>query len=203
MAAHLMETEGVIRCGDRTVLPANQCQQALNVLHAGHAGVTTMLTKATQSLFWPGLRQDIINIKAQCQDCMYMLPSNPAPPPQAPMEPDFPFSHLCMDLFQVEATYLVSTLPGGDMPRRSPPTVPASSAPKPWRHSYAAGESHTGSPRHTTQGPTREQSSQSRPLRGSSQATWDPAAPSTPISSPKISWSTVTLLTLSTVSARP
>ena len=106
MAAHLMETEGVISCGDRTVIPANLCQQALNVLHAGHAGVTTMLTKATQSLFWPGLRQDIINIKAQCQDCMYMLPSNPAPPSQAPMEPDFPFSHLCMYFFQVEATCL-------------------------------------------------------------------------------------------------
>ena len=65
-----------------------------------------MLTKATQSLFWPRLRQDIINTRAHCQDCMYMSPSNPAPPPQAPTEPDFPFSPLRMDFFQVEATYL-------------------------------------------------------------------------------------------------
>ena len=34
-----------------------------------------------------------------------MSPSNPAPPPTAPETPDFPFSHLCIDFFQVEATY--------------------------------------------------------------------------------------------------
>ena len=65
-----------------------------------------MRTKAT--LFWPKLRQDVIDIRAHCQDCMYMSPSNPAPPPTAPADPDFPFSHLCMDFFQVEATYLAT-----------------------------------------------------------------------------------------------
>ena len=100
-----METEGVIRCADRTVIPADLRQEALDILHAGHAGVTTMLTKATKSLFWPKLRQDVIDIRAHCKECMYMLPSNPAPPPTAPENPDFPFSHLCMDFFQVEATY--------------------------------------------------------------------------------------------------
>ena len=46
----LMETEGAIRCGGRTVIPPDLHPQALNILHAGHAGVTTMLAKATQSL---------------------------------------------------------------------------------------------------------------------------------------------------------
>ena len=80
---HLMETEGVIRCGDRTVIPPDLRPQALDILHAGHAGFTTMLTKATQSLLWPGLRQDIIDIRTHCKDCMYMSPSNPAPPPRS------------------------------------------------------------------------------------------------------------------------
>ena len=47
----LMETEGAIRCGDRTVILPDLPPQALDILHAGHAGVTMMLAKATQSLF--------------------------------------------------------------------------------------------------------------------------------------------------------
>ena len=35
-----------------------------------------------------------------------MAPSNPAPPPEQPVQPDFPFSHICMDFFQVGHTYL-------------------------------------------------------------------------------------------------
>ena len=37
-------------------------------------------------------------------DCM--SPSNPALPPTAPEDPGFPFSYLCMGVFQVEANYL-------------------------------------------------------------------------------------------------
>ena len=35
-----------------------------------------------------------------------MAPSNPAPPPEQPVQPDFPFSHICMDFFQADHTYL-------------------------------------------------------------------------------------------------
>ena len=35
-----------------------------------------------------------------------MAPSNPAPPPEQPVHPDFPFSHICMDFFQADHTYL-------------------------------------------------------------------------------------------------
>ena len=34
-----------------------------------------------------------------------MAPSNPAPPPEKPVEPDYPFSHICMDFFQVDHSY--------------------------------------------------------------------------------------------------
>ena len=86
--------------------PADLRQEVLKVIHAGHAGVTIMLNKATQSFFWPKLCQDIIDIRAHCKDCMYMSPSNQAPPLTAPENPDFSFSHLCIDFFQIEFTYL-------------------------------------------------------------------------------------------------
>ena len=44
---YLRETEGAIKCGNRTVIPANLRQEALNIIHEGHAKVTTMVNKAT------------------------------------------------------------------------------------------------------------------------------------------------------------
>ena len=102
----LLVLDGVVMCGERPVIPAPLRSEVLETLHAGHAGVTTMLAKATQAIFWPSLRQDLIDVRAHCRDCTYAAPSNPAEPPQPPVEPDFPFSHICMDFFQVDATYL-------------------------------------------------------------------------------------------------
>ena len=46
----LTKTEGVIRSGDRTITPANLSHEDLNTPHAGHAAVTTMLTKTAQEV---------------------------------------------------------------------------------------------------------------------------------------------------------
>ena len=103
---NLLVVDGIVMCGERPVIPASLRAEVLETLHAGHAGITTMLAKAAQSLFWPSLRQDLIDLRAHCRDCTYAAPSNPAEPPQPPIQPDFPFSHICMDFFQVDATYL-------------------------------------------------------------------------------------------------
>ena len=102
----LLVVDGIAMCGERPIIPASLRPEVLETLHAGHSGVTTMLAKATQSLFWPTLKQDLIDLRAHCRDCTYAAPSNPAEPPQPPVQPDFPFSHICMDFFQVDATYL-------------------------------------------------------------------------------------------------
>ena len=66
-----------------------------------------MLSRATQSVFWPGMKQDIIATRAHCTPCTKIAPSNPEQPPHPPVQPDFPFSHCCMDFFSVEGrTYL-------------------------------------------------------------------------------------------------
>ena len=103
---NLSVVDGIVMCGERPVIPASLRAEVLETLHAGHSGITTMLAKAAQSLFWPSLRQDLIDLRAHCRDCTYAAPSNPAEPPQPPIQPDFPFSHICMDFFQVDATYL-------------------------------------------------------------------------------------------------
>jgi hypothetical protein len=103
---HLIVVEGVVLCGERPLVPPDLRPEVLEILHAGHSGVSTMLARAGQSLFWPNLRQDVLDVRAHCKECLYTAPSNPAQPPHAPVEPSFPFSHICIDFFQVEATYL-------------------------------------------------------------------------------------------------
>ena len=103
---HLLESDGVILCGERPLIPTDLRPEILETLHSGHAGVTTMLERASQALFWPSLKQDLITLRSNCQDCIFMAPSNPAPPPEQPVQPDFPFSHICMDFFQADHSYL-------------------------------------------------------------------------------------------------
>ena len=65
-----------------------------------------MLSRASQCFFWPGMKGDIMATRAACRPCTIQAPSNPPPPPSSPVQPDFPFSHICMDFFSVDASYL-------------------------------------------------------------------------------------------------
>ena len=103
----LLVVDGVVLCGERPLVPPALRPLVLDVLHAGHAGVSTMLARTGQSLFWPGLQQDLLDLRASCRECIYRAPSNPAQPPDQPVEPDYPFSHVCFDFFNVvERSYL-------------------------------------------------------------------------------------------------
>ena len=67
-----------------------------------------MLSRATQSLWWPGLRADLNLTREACGSCTFRAPSKLGPPPMAPMQPDFPFSHMVADFFQVNTIYLAN-----------------------------------------------------------------------------------------------
>ena len=99
---NLQIIDDLIFCGDRPLIPTGMRDEILSHLHAAHSGSTTMLSRATQSVFWPGMKQDIITTRAHCIPCTKIAPSNPEQPPHPPVQPDFPFSHCCMDFFTVE-----------------------------------------------------------------------------------------------------
>ena len=65
-----------------------------------------MQTKAVESVFWPGMTQEILETRMRCRECMYQALSQPAMPPQKPVVPDYPFSHLCADFFYADGSYL-------------------------------------------------------------------------------------------------
>ena len=65
-----------------------------------------MLGRAWESVFWPGLTQDVTAHRANCESCIRRAPSNPAGPSADLVQPDFPFSHLVADFFKVDTPYL-------------------------------------------------------------------------------------------------
>ena len=104
---NLLVMEDVVLYGDRPLIPVSLRPEVMEHLHAAHSGSTTMMSRASQSIFWPGMKQDITATRAHCTPCTKAAPSNPSQPPHPPTQPDFPFSHCCMDFFSVEGrTYL-------------------------------------------------------------------------------------------------
>ena len=100
--------DGVIIYKDRIVIPPSLRQEALDALHAAHQGVSSMISRAEISVFWPGITPAIKEICAICNHCNRMAPSQPSAPPTPLMTPDYPFQCLCADYFSYKGVhYLV------------------------------------------------------------------------------------------------
>ena len=89
--------DGVAMYGDRTVIPDQLKKDVLAVLHSAHQGVTGMNLRAEQSVFWPGITKDIVDVRDNCYSCHKNAPSQAKLPPVTPLVPQYPFEHICMD----------------------------------------------------------------------------------------------------------
>ena len=60
--------------GTRFLVPKVLRPGLLKALHSGHPGVVSMLLRANESLWWPGLKHDIEDVRARCLQCHENLP---------------------------------------------------------------------------------------------------------------------------------
>lgn len=105
---HLYTVDGVVLYKDRVVIPPALRQDVLSALHSAHQGVSSMISRAESSVFWPGITPAITSLRAECNHCNRIAPSNPSAPPIPPMSPDYPFQCVCADYFQHKGVgYLV------------------------------------------------------------------------------------------------
>ena len=51
--------DNVVLVKDGVVIPTSLRPEILEILHAAHQGVTNMMSRATQSVYWPGIKTDI------------------------------------------------------------------------------------------------------------------------------------------------
>ena len=93
----LVIVDGVVCYKDRVVIPADLRTQVLGTLHSAHQGVTGMVNRAEQTVFWPGITTDINRTRAMCRTCVRNAPSQPAGTPVPPPSPSYPFEMVVAD----------------------------------------------------------------------------------------------------------
>ena len=93
---------GVVCYKDRVVIPVKLRQQVLDTIHAAHQGVSGMVGRVEDSVFWPGITPDIVKTRHTCMTCVRDAPSQPAGLPVAPPTPSFPFQYVVADYCTVE-----------------------------------------------------------------------------------------------------
>jgi len=97
----LSTTSGVVFYGSRLVIPVSLRQEVVASLHSAHQGVTKLLQRASESVFWPGLRRRLEEKCLSCEACVKVERKQPKEPLIPYPVPPFPFHTIGMDLFHL------------------------------------------------------------------------------------------------------
>ena len=99
----------VVMFRNRIVVPKRLRCQILRMLHSAHQGVEGMRSRASESVYWPGLTSAIKQIRNNCMFCNKVAPSQARQTLQLIPAPEFPFQHVCIDAFEMHGRhYLVA-----------------------------------------------------------------------------------------------
>ena len=96
----LCVVDGVVLYGDRLVIPRSLHPEVLATLHLGHQGVSSMLECAGQSVWWPGLNEEVALVRERCLECSRNAPSQQKEPPARIPDVEYPFQMVCADVAQ-------------------------------------------------------------------------------------------------------
>ena len=88
----------------RIVVPTRLRRQVLDNLHGGHQGRDSMMRRARQAVYWPGLDEDVAKTRTNCTTCETHAPSSPSEPLIVTPPPDYPFQQVVADLFQLDGS---------------------------------------------------------------------------------------------------
>ena len=89
--------------GNRIVIPSDLKQDILHKLHEGHQGIVKCSLRAKESVWWPGISDDINTFIHQCDTCCRDFPitTQPLIPTKLPRRP---WEKLASDLFELKGT---------------------------------------------------------------------------------------------------
>lgn len=105
--ATLTVKDGLLLKDTRLVIPATMRNDVLARLHEGHQGIVKCKARARQSVWWPGLGQQINKMVLKCRTCLQERHNHSEP--LMPSDcPERPWEKLGADLFELEGkTYLL------------------------------------------------------------------------------------------------
>ena len=107
---HLISTfDRVVLYKHRIAIPTSRRPHVLFVLHSAHQGVTSMVSRAESTVFWPRITQEIRTRRESCPQCNCMAPSQPNAPPTVMQQPCYPFQLPCADYIPLSRSELPSS----------------------------------------------------------------------------------------------
>ena len=80
--------------------PESLCHRVSSSLHIGHQGLDTMLRRARQTVYWPGIEGDLQFQRLTCEACNTHIPSQSPEALVLTPVPDYPFQMTVADLLQ-------------------------------------------------------------------------------------------------------
>ncbi|XP_043212315.1 uncharacterized protein K02A2.6-like [Amphibalanus amphitrite] len=95
----LSVNDGIILCGARLLVPRSLRRDVLKRLHAGHQGIERTKRRARQSVYWPGLNQQVHETVTACSACRKYLPTQQKEPMLSDPEPSRVFETMSADFF--------------------------------------------------------------------------------------------------------
>ena len=99
--------DNLLLCGSRIVIPRELRHEILHKLHNGQQGIVKCRLSARESVWWPGISEDINTFIHNCDSCCRDFPI--ATQPMIPTKlPERPCEKVTSDLFELKGTpYIV------------------------------------------------------------------------------------------------
>ena len=105
--SHLTIDGDLVLKGCQLFIPRAARKSVLAQLHASHQGIEKTKRRARQTVYWPGISNDIKNIVEACESCQQNRPSLQKEPMILDPLPNRPFSEVSMDLFSTGGKYFM------------------------------------------------------------------------------------------------
>ena len=103
--------DGLILKGTRIVIPTKQQEAILKLIHKGHLGLNKCKLHAKETVYWPGLNDQLENLVLNCELCLKYSNSKHRQEPSLLLGeevPLYPWTNLATDMFHLEgASYLL------------------------------------------------------------------------------------------------
>ncbi|MEO2242304.1 MAG: DDE-type integrase/transposase/recombinase, partial [Candidatus Poseidoniia archaeon] len=93
--------DNIVMMDNRIVVPTAYRARVLKSLHSAHQGVSSMLARARQTVYWPGLDTAVHNVRFSCHQCNERAPAQSKEPLQPSQAPLYPYQQICCDYFEL------------------------------------------------------------------------------------------------------
>ena len=98
----LVIDDGLVLKGNRIVIPQSLKKEVLKAIHTGHRGKTKCLLLARESVFWPGITNDVRDMVQKCEAFSRHQPAPSKLPIMQPDMPTGPWKKVGTDIFEYD-----------------------------------------------------------------------------------------------------